>query len=228
VDEQRDRFLANQRRHDPDDLTVDAQRLAAGRHKLQAGAGSDQSVGQPRCGDHDVLAVVQHHQHVTRLEVITHTVDHRLTRPDDDPERRRHNIGNERGIAHRREIDERGTIGKATLQLMGHFQRESSLADSARADEGEQSRADCQTTGLGELTPPTDKWRRLDRERVAPVSRAQRRAAGSHESSPLGRTQCERVGQPPSSVWIRRAASAAFQIGNATTAEAGARRECLL
>ena len=132
-------------RADPVDLLGrQAQRLLAGGQHLQARRLREQRGGQLGHRVDEVFAVVQHQQHLHRLQGLRQ----RLPRGDrcagaDGVLQRllQHtgHVGQQRlGLRQRRQVDEHRAVREAPLQLAGHGTRQRRLADAASADDGDQ------------------------------------------------------------------------------------------
>ena len=130
----RDGVVGRQRRHGPDGLAADAQPLAARGEEPQAGAATQQVLGDlGGRGDH-VLAVVEHDQ---QLAVADHLGQPARVRQVEGRGDRGADAG---GIADRRQLDQapaersdRRTAARADLQ------REPGLAHPARAHQRDEA-----------------------------------------------------------------------------------------
>ena len=106
------------------------QRLPTRCQDREAGARVEEP-GEVRRDAHDLLEVVEHQQQLALAQVI----DQRATQP----ERGHYGRFDELRIADDREIDERRPVVERRRDLGGRLEREARLADSARADDGDQA-----------------------------------------------------------------------------------------
>jgi hypothetical protein len=127
-DERRDRVLH---------LPMDAQRLPAGRQDAHTRARAEQGVGHHGRHVDDVLAVVQHKQHVPRPQVLDRGDRRRLPGPSLQAQRRRELVRDVLGIGQPCERDHVDALEKSP-QLGGHPQGEPGLADPPDPGQGDQ------------------------------------------------------------------------------------------
>ena len=105
LDEQRHPIVSAKRRHDPHDLTGDAQRLATRRHYMQCLASLEQRRDHVGGWSHEVLAVVDDQEHISVTDELSHPrqrVDVGISQLERSCDRGRNRVG----MAHRRELDQ--------------------------------------------------------------------------------------------------------------------------
>ena len=136
----RDGSGASERAHPHHSLTVDLERLPAGRQHRDARARRERRLRQrPRLVE-EVLAVVQHQEQLADLEVLDDALDHRQPRALDAPQRRGDDLRHGIAVVRGRELAEPRPVPEPGHDLRRHLDRQARLAHTAGADEGHQRR----------------------------------------------------------------------------------------
>jgi hypothetical protein len=129
-----------QRWHTIDCLSIDSQRLPARRDDFQFGAGMQKMVREPGTGLDEVLAVIQHEQHLFAAQIIGEGVDQRDAlgfAQMEDGGNGREDVGR---VGQRRELDEPDPVFERRNLLCRKLQAEPGLPRPARTDKRQQAR----------------------------------------------------------------------------------------
>jgi hypothetical protein len=108
---------------------------SAGGEEGHARAGN-RKLGNERCGGQEVLERVKHHERFALAEVVSKRLSYWLSdcrQPQLTRDQRRH----ETGIARNRKRHEDRAVGEIDLGLIGRLDREASLPDAARPNDGQ-------------------------------------------------------------------------------------------
>ena len=140
-----------------------AQRFATGGHEPQARAAAQQIFGHGGGRVDDVLAVVEHDDHLA-------VADH-VGEPGGVGyvERGRDRRGHRDRITDRRELDEVAAVGERDRFGARHLQREPRLADTARTDEGQKPLLGGEAGELAQLVVASDERRQRFRDGASPL-----------------------------------------------------------
>ena len=183
-----------ERRHLPDALGGDAQRLAAGGDDLESGRAGQQPLAQAGARVDQVLAVVQHQQHAAMPEGLGERVEQRpawLLVDADDGGQPGHDV---LGLPQVAELDEPGAVREVARDGVEQPEREPRLADAAGAAQGHRAHHAQQLTQLADLGRAADETAELFR----PVA-----ASGmgicipGYQRRRVGRTQAPRTTVTP-------------------------------
>ena len=126
------RLRGRQRRHPPQHLARDAQRLPAGGEHPQQRAGPQEGVDQGRAGPQDVLAVVDHEDRLPLAEVVDEGVDQGPGRLLHHADGGGDGAGHQRLVGERGQVDEPAPVGVGRQRAAGDLERQAGLARPGR------------------------------------------------------------------------------------------------
>ena len=167
------RIRERERRHAEDRLALDSQRLAAGRDDRDPGGRAKQRIGDRRCGDEDVLAVVQHEQERPPGQELGHGGVQIPAGQRPHIERGGDRLHDVRRLGHGRELDEHRSIPERSLDPSCQLEREPGLACAAGSRECEEPCPGQERFELVELALPADERGRVERQAAYALDHAE-------------------------------------------------------
>jgi hypothetical protein len=176
------------------------QRLAAGGEDRDVRALPQQRLRQARARAEEVLAVVEHEQHLALGEVARERRLGRVARVEVDAQRVGRGLADQAGVADARQFDRPRPVGVALRAACGQLEGEARLAAAPRAGERDKAAAVEQVVELVELAEAPDEARRLPRQVVSVAARRTRRFRGCGGS---GRAFCEELAVELAREWLR-------------------------
>jgi hypothetical protein len=184
-----------QRRDAVDVLARRTQGLAAGRHHARVWIGAQQCLSHAGRGLDHVLAVVQDHQDVLVAERGRHVLGRLGSGGDPEPESDRDGRRDQAGIRQRRELGDPDSVGVLGQPLPGDLEGQSRLADTAGADQGDESVHGEHLRDLREGALPADQLRGRSHQVRRRKHVGHRRRHGGHEVGGRTRHACRRAGR---------------------------------
>ena len=149
-----------------DALPRDAKGLPARDQQPNARTRSKYAVDNPRTDLDQVLAVVEHDQHLLRFEDVRQRLQHRLTGAGDDAECLGDLRSHDRLVRDRCELHQPNAIAVNVEQIRSGLEREASLARPAGSSQADEPCGLDQAPHVRELLLAPDEARRLRREIV--------------------------------------------------------------
>ena len=108
-----------------------ARGLTTGRQHFEPLGATEQSHDQRCARTHDMLAIVEHEQHLLFCDVLVQRLDDRTAALLGQPQRPRNGRWQTLGVCHRREVDEPGAIGERRQKARREFNRSARLPAAA-------------------------------------------------------------------------------------------------
>ena len=165
VGEQLDRLVGQrQRGHPPAHLTSDPDRLTAGRQQGQPRRPTEQRDDQLGAGIQQMLAVVQHHQHLTVANKPQQAVHGGAARLIGQPQRTRHRHRHQLGVGDRRQIHVPHPVGKIAGHSGRDLDRQPGFAHPARTGQRHHPVLRQQLPQLGQLCVAAHETGQLHRK----------------------------------------------------------------
>jgi hypothetical protein len=132
-------------------------------------AGPQQPIGQPGAGLGEVLAVVQHQQHLAPADVLDQPLGRRGAGPVDQAERRGDRPRHQRPFGQGGQLDPPHAVLEVARRAhpLGHRQRQARLAGPADAGERDQPAGGQQLLDLRHLALAADEARQRQRQAAA-------------------------------------------------------------
>jgi len=206
-------------------LAVDAEPLPAGRQYAQTGGAGEQRCNERGASVDEVLAVVQHEQHVAVPEVADESTDGGLGGAP-QVERAADHVGHCGGARHVLERDPRGTGGECGFDLPRDLEGEPRLPDPAWSGERDATRsAAARRTNehggqCGDVLVPTDDRTGRD-AKTGLAADLQCAQGGGVQGRGLPVVEREGLGEHPDGERARGSAPAPLQRRDRVDAEAG-------
>ena len=227
------------RRHPPDDLTGDAQRLPAGGQEAQLGTGAQQGVSQPGAGIGEVLAVIEHQQQTPELQRVSERRRQRPAGGLTHAQGGSHRPGHEGGVGNGGQVDQPHAVWAVRQQAGRDPQRQPGLADAPGAAERHQAMLGQERPHGGALVLAPDEAGELDGQIVQAGSRraeprrvrawAAGRGPGRRlEGAVLPVDKSQGAGEPGQGVPVGRPIEPALEVAHGARADPGALGQRLL
>ena len=144
-------------------------------------------MGEVCSGLHEVLAVVEHQQHAARLQVGTQGLQQRPLGLVAHAQHLRGYGSHKLRVAQRREVDEPDAVSVTMFDRLGHLQRQSRLAQTTHAQQGDEARFAQQRLHLGDIALATHEGRDGLRQVVGDLAHRHPAVAAAHHAKGLVR-----------------------------------------
>ena len=161
-----------QRRNPINPLAFRPERLAAGADDVHRRLGVQQRLGQRGARIKDVLAGVQHEQHLPAAQRLRDPGGGDVATAELEADRGRHRCGKQTRVGQRRQFHEPRPVGELRLQSMPCGERQPALADAAGAGQRDQPMRANEADDFAELLVAADQLA----QRLRQVARGRDRA----------------------------------------------------